>query len=104
MPKSTNVSDLVDDFVRKLTDALHHETEMRAREAVLSAFGGAPAAPRAVSKPRNAVSPRLKLAGRYMGLIKRMKKGEQKRIKGVRATQGVEAALTLMTQMAAARG
>jgi len=104
MAKNTNVSDLVNEFVQKLTDALQRQTETRAREAVLSAFGGGPAAPRGVQRPRKAGSSHLRLAGRYMGLIRRMKKGEQKQIKGVRATQGVEAAITLMNQMTAARG
>jgi hypothetical protein len=103
MAKSTDLSNLVEDFVQKLTNALHEETETRAREAVMSAFGGGSAAPRVVPKAKKTSNPRLQLAGRYMGLIRKMKKGEQKQIKGVRATQGVEAAIELMNQITAAR-
>jgi len=103
MPKTANVNKLIDAFVSNLANALDHQVEVRAREAVVSAFGGGRATVSAVMKPRRKVSPHLKLAGRYMGLLRRMKKGEQKQIKGVRATQGVEAAIELMNQMSAAR-
>ncbi len=106
MSKSTSVDELVENFVQKLTSVLEQETETRARDAVMSAFGAAPRAPRApraILKPRRKVSPHLKLAGRYMGLMKTMKISERKQIKAVRVTKGVEAAIELMTQIQAAR-
>src|SRR5215831_7708587 len=68
MPKrSFDIRDIVEDFVTRLSSLVEHDTVSRAREAVLSAFGGRGAAIAGVRSERsNGVSSAAvgRLAGR----------------------------------------
>lgn len=110
------VSDLVQGFVSSLTLLIDEETQTRAREAVLGAFG-APAGrgggrrtrmatlqPRQVQqRQRGPVSPRQRLAGRYVGLLRLTTGKDREKVRALYASKGVEAAIKMLEGISAAR-
>ena len=70
MPKrSFDIRDIVEDFVTRLSSLIEHDTVSRAREAVLSAFGGRGTAGGLRSERSNGVSGAA--AGRLAGRKRR---------------------------------
>jgi hypothetical protein len=100
MPQHSELNALVQDFIGRLASLVQEETEVRAREAVMSAFG-APRAVSAVSAPRHKANPRRQLQGRYIGLLKRAKGKDRERVRALYSSKGVEAAIGMLQGLAA---
>jgi hypothetical protein len=97
MPQHSELNVLVQNFIGRLADLVQEETEVRAREAVMTAFG----APRAARAPRRKPNPQRQLQGRYAGLLRRTKGKDRERVRALYSSKGIEAAIGMLEGMAA---
>jgi len=126
MPQAApDITALVTTFATQLTAAVEQSVATRVRAAVARltgasfapAFGSVPKrrgpgrppkngfALAAAAKPKKPVSPQVAaarvLTGRYMGLLRTLPKAEQSTIKKLRATKGLQAAISALKTMKA---